>query len=770
MTTTTAIVPGTKVDNCYQIERVLGQGGFGRTYLALNTKRFDEPCVLKEFVTPVADEVTAHKCRELFRREAETLYKLNHPQIPKFLAWFEDSGRLFIVQEYVNGKSYHELLRDRLKQTQEPFTEPEVMAWLQAMLPVLQYLHGRNIVHRDIAPDNIMLPHGQSLPVLIDFGVVKQVMEGSFDVHSRIHGSLTVGKLGYAPPEQIRTAQCSPSGDLYSLAATAVVLLTGRQPDQLFDSHELEWQWRSYTQVGDHLAAVLDRMLADKPKSRYASAQAVLEALIPNLTSFSSPTNPVPSAEAATPLVSPSQSHPSQPDLTPSQPNHDIDSVQTHSVQDSPVQTGRSHSEDSRSMQPSQASGIISSTSDFGTTSASPAQKEKEHDSRSLSPRLPNELNLIAEPILKLAQEQFTGRLTIRSAQQSWSLFYCIGRLSWATSSYLPNRRFLRLFQMCYGVQPSTLDLQEGKLPDPVHYHVMVTFSKRNTLASAKMSTTLVRAMLGEVLFDLFQSTAPETFIHTTEPNVGIDKTSTLMSAIVRPENAIALAAESWTQWQKAGLTGCCPDHAPLIRYPEQLKQHVTQPTYSTLAKVIDGNRTLREIALTLKQNLRQLSLSLLPYLRQGTIGLQKVSDVTFPFSVSKVTSKPETLLQPAGPLIACIDDSPHICEIMKAILEANGYQCLGIQDSLRAISALITNKPALVFLDLVMPVANGYEICSQIRRVSTLKKIPVIILTGNDGVVDRIRANMVGATDFLSKPIDEKKLLKVLQQHCPVK
>jgi serine/threonine-protein kinase len=723
MTTVEAIVPGTRVDNCYQIEKILGQGGFGRTYLALNTKRFNEPCVLKEFVPQAADTLVLEKCRELFQREAETLYKLNHPQIPRFLAWFEENNRLFIVQEYVDGQSYYHLLRDRLKQART-FSEAEILQWLQAMLPVLHYIHSQDIVHRDIAPDNVMLPKNQSLPVLIDFGVVKQAVEGSLANSSRIMGSLTVGKLGYAPPEQIRTAYCSPSGDLYSLAATAVVLLTGRQPDQLFDSQELEWQWRSYARVSNGFAIVLNQMLSDKPKNRYPSAAAVLEAL-------SELTNE-PESQTTNLQVNPTV------------------------VEDLPSATVS---------QKSQASNI--------PNNAHAPQKLADPSPSALPPKLKTTL----DPFLQLAQDQFTGKLLVRSSQQSWSFFYCIGRIAWATSSSLPNRRFLRLLQTYYGTQVGNLDIPDNKLPDPLHYHLLVALARRQPLNVTKNITPLVRAKLGEVLFDLLQLADRESPTYTVAANAGIAKSSTLMSAIIRPENAVALAAETWIQWQNSGLAPYSPDLALVIRQPEQLRQQVTESTYHNLTRMADGQRTLREIAALLKQNIRQLTLSLLPYLQSGILSLQRVPDTTLSL-ISPKSPEPTTLAPTlasttrsltVNPLIVCIDDSLQTQDIMKALLETYGYRFVGIQDPLRAIPTLLSQKPGLVFLDLVMPVANGYEICSQIRRVSALKNTPVIILTGNDGVVDRIRANLVGATDFLSKPIDDKKLLKVLQQHCPL-
>ena len=284
---TEEIPSGTLVDNRYRIERVLGQGGFGRTYLAADTRRFDEPCVLKEFVPSGSGEAVIQKSRELFQREAKTLYQLSHPQIPRFHAQVEERGRLFLVQDYVQGQTYYQLLRQRLQQGR-PFSEAEIRRWLRHLLPVLGYIHDQDIVHRDISPDNIMLPNGESLPVLIDFGVVKQALT-QCSVSDGASPASFVGKVGYAPTEQIRMGKCFPSSDLYALGVTALVLLTGREPNQLMDAQTLEWGWQSQVTLSDALVQVLNRMLAEKPTDRYPSAAAVLAelALPPDTISFS---------------------------------------------------------------------------------------------------------------------------------------------------------------------------------------------------------------------------------------------------------------------------------------------------------------------------------------------------------------------------------------------------------------------------------------------------------------------------------------------------
>ncbi|WP_324616393.1 protein kinase domain-containing protein [Lusitaniella coriacea] len=286
------LASGTLIDNRYRIQKLLGSGGLGRTYLVTDERRFDEQCVLKEFVPTRRDPEGLEKARLLFQREAKVLHQLAHPQIPKFLAWFEEKQRLFLVQEYLEGKNYLTLLNER-KQEGKKFSEAEILRWLQALLPVLDYIHRTGVIHRDISPDNIMLPTGEgetgeALPVLIDFGVVKQAIAGNRDSASS-SGKPTafVGKVGYSPPEQLHFGQCYPSSDLYALAASAVVLLTGKLPSQLFDCTAMEWQWRDRAQIGETLGGILDKMLIQKPQFRYPSAADVLSALSPVVPSRS---------------------------------------------------------------------------------------------------------------------------------------------------------------------------------------------------------------------------------------------------------------------------------------------------------------------------------------------------------------------------------------------------------------------------------------------------------------------------------------------------
>jgi serine/threonine-protein kinase len=257
----------------------------GRTYLAQDLERFNETCVLKEFIPPQDSQEVSEKAKELFRREASVLYQIRHPQVPEFRATFESEGRLLLVQDYVEGKNYRNLLLERLKLGQT-FSENEIFALMQQLLPVLSYLHGHNIIHRDISPENLMLRSQDNLPVLIDFGVVQETT-AKLNSQMGIPASTVAGKAGYAPPEQLQSGNAYANSDLYALAVTSIVLLTGREPSELFDSINLAWNWQQFANVNPAFARVINQMLSYKPTNRYRSADEVSQAMQVAQASFS---------------------------------------------------------------------------------------------------------------------------------------------------------------------------------------------------------------------------------------------------------------------------------------------------------------------------------------------------------------------------------------------------------------------------------------------------------------------------------------------------
>ncbi|WP_414754866.1 protein kinase domain-containing protein [Anabaena sp. CCY 9910] len=280
------------VDNRYRIIRQLGQGGFGRTYLAEDIKKSHKTCVLKEFAPQVEHKEDLQKAKELFEREANVLKKLQHSQIPRFhgslQAKIGTKDFFFLVQDYVEGDNYLQLLEQRQSQG-KTFTEEEVITLLRQILPVLIYIHSQNTVHRDISPDNLILRRSDNLPVLIDFGGVKQLPASQGFWSTKLAGNNTLlGKKGYAPEEQLRQGKVFINSDLYSLAVTALVLLTGKEPQKLYDSYQGVWRWGKEINASIQLESVLKRMLAYKPGDRYQNAAQILTDL-PSPSSLTKP-------------------------------------------------------------------------------------------------------------------------------------------------------------------------------------------------------------------------------------------------------------------------------------------------------------------------------------------------------------------------------------------------------------------------------------------------------------------------------------------------
>lgn len=277
--------------------KLLGRGGFGAAFLARDryTPGFRK-CVVKQFkpsgdLTPT-QLATAH---QLFEREAEVLEQIGNQnnQIPDLFAFFDltvpslqpakQEQFFYLVQEFIDGKNLEEELLEKGK-----FSEAEVMEVLSEVLKVLKFVHESGSIHRDIKPSNIMR-HRNGRLYLLDFGAVKQVASTATS-----KASTGIYSMGFAPPEQISGGQVYPSTDLYALAVTCVMLLTGKEATELFDSYSNQWRWQQEVTVSPTLEKVLDKMLLAAPNQRYGSAQEALDALVIAPT----PQTPIPSPRA----------------------------------------------------------------------------------------------------------------------------------------------------------------------------------------------------------------------------------------------------------------------------------------------------------------------------------------------------------------------------------------------------------------------------------------------------------------------------------------
>ncbi|MBD2043163.1 serine/threonine-protein kinase [Microcoleus sp. FACHB-672] len=279
------------LNNRYQILQTVGSGGFGETFLAEDTQMPSaRRCAIKQ-LKPVTNNPQINQIvQERFQREAAILEELgdSNPQIPRLYAYFSESAQFYLVQEWVEG----ETLTKKLK-TAGLLSESSVRALLTNILPVLDYVHSKRIVHRDIKPDNIIWRQRDGLPVLIDFGAVKETMNTEVNSQENSSRSIAIGTPGFMPGEQ---AAGKPvySSDLYALGLTAIYLLTGRLPQQLdSDAHTGEILWHRHAlNLSPALVGVLDKAIQSHPQQRYPTAREMLNALHYSATAVTLPPAP----------------------------------------------------------------------------------------------------------------------------------------------------------------------------------------------------------------------------------------------------------------------------------------------------------------------------------------------------------------------------------------------------------------------------------------------------------------------------------------------
>jgi WD40 repeat protein len=266
----TKLIPLLK--NRYRIIRPLGSGGFGKTFLAEDEDKLQEHCVVKQLAPKVLGTSALLKSMQLFEDEARQLQQLgkNHPQIPTLHAYFNQDNCLYLVQEFIEGKTLTQELEEQGK-----FSEEKIWNILKELLPVLKFIHDHQVIHRDIKPDNIIRRDSDGRLVLIDFGASKLI--------TKVKGQqgTNIGTHGYSPLEQMKCGEAYPASDLFSLGVTCFHLLTGINPFDLYINSGYSWvkNWCKHrkSQMSQKLYQVINKLLQTDIQNRYQSADEVLQ-------------------------------------------------------------------------------------------------------------------------------------------------------------------------------------------------------------------------------------------------------------------------------------------------------------------------------------------------------------------------------------------------------------------------------------------------------------------------------------------------------------
>ncbi|HNG96493.1 MAG TPA: SUMF1/EgtB/PvdO family nonheme iron enzyme, partial [Acidobacteriota bacterium] len=292
------------LNNRYEVLKELSQGSFGKTYLAADLNSPSRrKCVVKQLKPD--GKCDFQLARERFEREAVVLEHLGEEsrQIPKLYAYVVEGGQFYLVQEFVDGPTLAQKVAEEGR-----LSEPVVREIIIKLLDVLDYVHGQNIIHRDIKPDNIILRTKDNLPVLLDFGIVKEVTR--LDTVGNPTGSMIGGTSGFMPLEQAAGRPMFVS-DIFAVGATAIALLTGKSPTTMTDPRTGNLNWESYAgNTSRELIEILNCSTRQLPQDRYPDAkemQAILQGVSQKVTSVPSPS----------PVLAPTMAAPVPPVLAP---------------------------------------------------------------------------------------------------------------------------------------------------------------------------------------------------------------------------------------------------------------------------------------------------------------------------------------------------------------------------------------------------------------------------------------------------------------------
>ena len=288
---------GQKLAGRYELTQILGAGGFGQTYLAVDTydgwvdsgaatgvansadvlavqTSLRTYCVVKQLKPASQDRSFLSVARRLFDTEVKTLERLgSHPQIPGLLNSFEEDNEFYLVQEFIDGLS----LEDEIAQVGQ-FDEDRAIALLEGVLPVLDFIHENHVIHRDLKPDNLIRRKDTGEIVLIDFGAVKEIRTRII-TGEQTALTIGIGTQGYTPSEQL-SGKPRYSSDVFALGMTVIQALTGKSPVDLpEDPNRLEACWEDCATVSPGLTILLNKMTRHYIYQRYDSVKAVQQDL-----------------------------------------------------------------------------------------------------------------------------------------------------------------------------------------------------------------------------------------------------------------------------------------------------------------------------------------------------------------------------------------------------------------------------------------------------------------------------------------------------------
>jgi len=343
----------------------------------------------------------------------------------------------------------------------------------------------------------------------------------------------------------------------------------------------------------------------------------------------------------------------------------------------------------------------------------------------------------------------------------SWFVFFLNGQIIYATQSEIGIERLLDHLQRYHlNLDPASLVSPSGLSIHAPEYGLLWALLERHLLTPAQ-GRTIIRSLIYETLFDLlglhqgafmFEMGSP------LSPQLSTLEISPMLLKIVKQ-------IQEWKQFHPLVQS---PDQC-LIRGEWELRSDPLLPALDNaeLEQWLDGQHSLRRIARYLHCDILSVTQTLYAYIQKGMIQVSHLA-TSSPILGSAFPLPPKDLSK-RPPRIVCIDDSLTLRQSVEVCLSGQGYEVTSLANPLKALGLMFQLRPNLVLCDIAMPELEGYEICAMLRHSTLFRQIPIIMLTGKEGFIDRVRARMVGATDYLTKPFSDQELLMLVEKYVGV-
>lgn len=339
---------------------------------------------------------------------------------------------------------------------------------------------------------------------------------------------------------------------------------------------------------------------------------------------------------------------------------------------------------------------------------------------------------------------------------QSWFMFFLNGQIVYAgtgNSNLSRLRDHLRRYHLESALKETEATNTIASFNAP-EYGYLWQLLEDHTLTPAQ-GRSIIYSMVSETLFDLL-GLHHGAFVFELSPALTPQLTTLEIAPLVVK---IMKQVQQWKQFHPHIQS---PDQCPIIQDAAMLQADLPKGAFESLGRWADGRTTIRQIARFINRDIVTVGRAILPYVQQGLVHL------TYPHSDLAIASKRAFDLK-AGekvPRVVCIDDGATVRKAVEHILDQHGYEVTAISNPLKALSLVFQLKPDLILCDITMPELDGYELCAMLRRSTAFRQIPIVMLTGKDGFIDRVRARMIGANDYLTKPFGEHELLTLVERY----